>query len=239
MPVNQYIDHDGINIAADRAVNHFSVHKFGFNPEVQNIEETIWQLGGIYVYPTSPVAMTVTSASGATDSGVQIKIEGLDENWDLASEVVTLNASGTATTTTTFIRINRTFTVGATAAAGQVTVSNGGINYAAQTAADQQTLQCVYSIPRGFAGFLFQNDISIFTENTTKYGETRLMAREFGSVFRTQDKHTVGNHMGPIEYTIPKRYPPKTDLEVRAIASSSNADLTCAASLDLVMVKGY
>lgn len=239
MAVNQYIDNDMINISAGRAVNHFSVHKFGFNPQIQNIEETIWQQGGIYVYPTSAVAMTVTSASGATDSGVRIQVEGLDQNWDRAEEEVTLNASGTATTTTTFIRINRTYTVGATAAAGQVTVSNNSVNYAIQTAADQQTLQCVYSIPRGYAGFLFQNDISIHTENVTKYGETRLMARLFGSVFRTQDKHTVGNHMGPIEYKIPNRYPAKTDLEVRAIASSSNADLTCSASMDLIMIKGY
>jgi len=239
MAVNQYIDNDMINISAGRAVNHFSVHKFGFNPQINDVEETIWQQGGIYVYPTSAVAMTVTSASGATDSGVQIVVEGLNENWDRADETVTLNASGTATTTTTFIRINRTYTVGATAAAGQVTTSNNSVNYAIQTALDQQTLQCVYSVPRGYACFLVQNDISVHTENTTKYGETRLMARQFGSVFRTQDKHTVGNHMGPIEYKIPKRYPAKTDLEVRAVASSSNADLTCAASLDLIMIKGY
>lgn len=238
MAVNQYIDNDMMNIAAGKAINHFSVHKFGFNPEINNAEETIWQQGGIYVYPTSPVAMTVTSAAGATDSGVQIRVEGLDENWDRAQENVTLNASGTATTTTTFIRINRTFTSGDTAAAGQVTTSNNSINYAIQTALDQQTLQCVYSVPRGFSCFLFQNDISVHTENVTKFGETRFMARQFGGVFRTQDKHTVGNHMGPIEYPVPKKYPHKTDLEVRAIASSSNADLTCSASLDLVMVKG-
>jgi len=239
MAVSQHVDHDMINISAGRAINHFYEHKFGFNPEINDVEETIWQQGGIYVYPTSPVVMTVTSASGATDSGVQIRVEGLDQNWDRASETVTLNASGTATTTTTFIRINKTFTVGATAAAGQVTVSNNSVNYALQTALDQQTLQCVFSIPRGFACFLLQNDISVHTENTNKYGETRLMAREFGSVFRTQDKHTVGNHMGPIEYPIPKRYPPKTDIEVRAIASSANADLTCTASLDMVLIKGY
>ena len=235
---SQYIDNDMINIAAGIAVNYFPIHKFGFNPQIQNIEETVWQGGGIYAYPSSPVNMTVTSASGATDSGVQIQIEGLDQNWDRAEEIVTLNASGTATTTNTFIRINRTFTAGDTAAAGQVNTSNNSINYAVQTALDQQTLQCVYSVPRGFSAYLVQNDISIHTENAIKFGETRLISREFGGVFRTQDKHTVGNHMGPIEYPIPKRYPGKTDLEVRAIASSAQANLACSASLDLIMIRG-
>ena len=49
---------------------HTSLFKYGYNSNIINVEETIWDVGGLYAYPSSAVAMTVTSASGATDSGV-------------------------------------------------------------------------------------------------------------------------------------------------------------------------
>jgi hypothetical protein len=47
---------------------HKRIFKFGHNPQIQNTEETIWDAGGIYAYPSSAVAMTVTSGAAATDS---------------------------------------------------------------------------------------------------------------------------------------------------------------------------
>ena len=103
--------------------------KFGFN-QVSTTEETIWDGGGIYVYPSSAGAMTVTSAGGATDEGVKITVEGLNQNYAIASEEVTLNASGVATTTTTYIRVYRAFVSGSAAITGDVTITNGGTTFA-------------------------------------------------------------------------------------------------------------
>ena len=39
------------------------------------------------------------------------------------------------------------------------------------------------------------------------------------------------------EYTCPTPFPEKTDIEVRAVATSSNADLRVAAGLDIIYIE--
>jgi len=60
---------------------HKRVFKFGYNGEIQNVEETIWDVGGLYAYPSSAVTMTATSSSGATDEDVEVTIQGVDTNY--------------------------------------------------------------------------------------------------------------------------------------------------------------
>jgi hypothetical protein len=69
---------------------HKRVFKFGYNGVIQNVEETIWDVGGLYTYPSSAVTMTATSSSGATDENVQVTIQGLDASYNELSETVTL-----------------------------------------------------------------------------------------------------------------------------------------------------
>ena len=78
---------------------HTSLFKYGYNPAIINVEETIWDGGGVYSYPGSALAMTVTSASGATDAGVTGIVFGLDADYNEVSEAFTLDGSGTYTTT--------------------------------------------------------------------------------------------------------------------------------------------
>lgn len=57
---------------------HAPLFKYGYNPEIINVNETIWDVGGIYAYPASAVAMTATSTSAGTDAGIRVLIQGLD-----------------------------------------------------------------------------------------------------------------------------------------------------------------
>ena len=67
-----------LQISRGQISYHTPLFKFGFNSVVSNTEETIWDAGGIYTYPSSALAMTVTSAGGATDSGITVVVQGLD-----------------------------------------------------------------------------------------------------------------------------------------------------------------
>ncbi|MCH1437358.1 MAG: hypothetical protein L7U70_04670, partial [Flavobacteriales bacterium] len=78
MPVNQYIDHDGINIASGRAIRHSHINKFGYNSALSNSYETIWDGGGIYSYISTAGAASVT---GSSDSGAVIEVQGLDADY--------------------------------------------------------------------------------------------------------------------------------------------------------------
>ena len=216
---------------------HKRVFKFGYNGEIQDVEETIWDTGGIYAYPSTALAMTATSASGATDSGVKITIQGLDGSYNEVSEEVTLNASGTATTTQTYLRVYRAFTSGSTAAVGNVVISNGGTTYALVSASEQQTLMALWTVPAGYTAYLFQLDVTAFTEQNNKVATIRMLTREFNGVFRTQNKFDA--FAGPFHQDIqaPQPIPEKTDIEFRAVASSSNADLKVSATFDIVYIE--
>ena len=216
---------------------HKRVFKFGYNGVIQNIEETIWDVGGLYAYPSSAVTMTATSSSGATDSGIEVTIQGVDTNYAELSETVTLNASGTATTTGSFLRVYRAFVSGSTASAGNITIANGGTTYAYLSAADQQTLMALWTVPAGYTAYLFQLDTTAFTVQNNKVATIRMLTREVNGVFRTQNKFDLFEGSYHQDITCPQPIPEKTDIEFRAIADSSNADLRVAATFDIIYIE--
>jgi hypothetical protein len=71
-----------LQVARGQIPGHTALFKYGYNPNIINVNETIWDVGGIYSYPPSALAMTVTSASGATDSGVKVTVSGLDGDFN-------------------------------------------------------------------------------------------------------------------------------------------------------------
>src|SRR6056300_1154911 len=94
-------------------VNRFSgIQKFGYNSSIGTSFETIWTNGsGLYVYPTTATTAVATSSDTANDDEGTVHIFGLDENFDLADEVITIGGSAS---TTTFIRLHRAFMATAT-----------------------------------------------------------------------------------------------------------------------------
>lgn len=216
---------------------HKRVFKFGYNGLIQNVEETIWDVGGLYAYPASAVTMTATSSSGATDSGIQVTIQGVDTNYAELSETVTLDAAGTATTTGSFLRVYRAFVSGSTASAGNITIANGGTTYAYVSAADQQTLMALWTVPAGYTAYLFQIDTTAFTIQNNKVATIRMLTRELNGVFRTQNKFDLFEGSYHQDITCPQPIPEKTDIEFRAIADSSNADLRVAATFDIIYIE--
>ena len=216
---------------------HKRVFKFGYNGLIQNVEETIWDVGGLYAYPSSAVTMTATSSSGATDSGIEVTIQGVDTNYAELSETVTLNASGTATTTGSFLRVYRAFVSGSTASAGNITIANGGTTYAYVSATDQQTLMALWTVPAGYTAYLFQIDTTAFTVQNNKVATIRMLTRELNGVFRTQNKFDLFEGSYHQDITCPQPIPEKTDIEFRAIADSSNADLRVAATFDIIYIQ--
>ena len=148
---------------------------------------------------------------------------------------ITPSGSGTATTTATFLRVYRAFISGSTEPDGVILIANGGTTYAS-IGGDHQTLMALWTVPAGYTAYLFQYDVTAFTEQSNKFATVKLITRELNGVFRTQhtfDIFQAGFHQA-IEAPIP--IPEKTDIEFRAIASSSNADLKISAAFDIIYI---
>ena len=108
----------GIAQGVHTGVKH--IHKFGYNPSVGSNYEDIWSRSGKIVFETSAAVATIDS--NLANSGCDIEIQGLDGNYNEVTETVTLDSSGDATTTQTFLRINRAFVSGNTAISNVVRI---------------------------------------------------------------------------------------------------------------------
>jgi hypothetical protein len=226
-----------LQISRSQIPYHSSLFKYGYNPNIINVNETIWDAGGIYAYPGSAVAMTATSASGASDSGVTGIIFGLDANYLEVSEAFTLDGSGTYTTTQTFLRVYRAYITGATNPTGNITIANGGTTYAQITAGENQTLMAVYTVPAGKSLYVYQG---VATHGTATSGgvymTVRFMVRNPGEVFRTAVKVDVSEGEILYPFAQPLKIPEKSDVEVRAICNKNQANAV-SASFDGIIVE--
>ena len=225
-----------LQISRGQIFGHKRLLKFGYNALVQDVEETVWEQGGLYVYPTSALTMTVTSSLGATDSAVALTASGLDINYNEISENLVLSGAGTATTTKQFFRINRAFVTGSKALTGIVSFTNGGTTYASVNS-DNQTLRALWTVPAGYTAYIVQTDVTVLTETNNKYGTIRLVTRLPNSVFRTQDMFSAQNSDVTRTYSLPLPLLEKTDIEFRAIGSSINSDLRVSATFEIVYIQ--
>lgn len=142
-----------------------SIAKFGANPAVSagGGYEDVWEGGGLYPFPTSAGVLAVVSASAEDAVGgtgtPQVRIEGLDANYDELSETVTLTGTTPVNTTGAFLRVNRMFILGTPGTngtnVGLITATHGVAGVVGRVGANEgQTLQAVYTVPRGYNGFL-------------------------------------------------------------------------------------
>jgi hypothetical protein len=225
-----------LQISRGQVAWHKRLLKFGNNPLINDTEETVWEAGGIYVYPTSAITLTATSSAGATDSNIAMTVQGLDADYNEISDNIVLSGSGTATTTKQFLRVNRAFVTGSKAATGTVSFTNNGITYATVNS-DNQTLMALWTVPAGYTAYILQTDVTVLTEANNKFGTIRFVTRLPGSVFRTQDLFSAQNSSVTRTYSIPLPIPEKTDIEFRAIGSSANAALHVSATFELIYIK--
>ncbi len=227
-----------LQVVRNQIENHKTVFKFGFNSDINGTEETIWDVGGLYAYPSSAVVMTVTTDAGtpANDNGVTVIIEGLDGDFNEISDEVTLAGAGTATTTKTFFRVTRSYVSGSQEPTGNLNITNGGTTYARITIGENQTLMAMWTVPAGYTGFLDHVNIATGTTNANQYVTAQIVQRTQGGVFRVMMKQTLGSG-GVADFLIryPILVPEKTDLEVRAVSSGSNNLIS--ANFSMVYIK--
>lgn len=224
-----------LQVSRGQIAFHETLFKYGYNPLIINVNETIWDVGGLYSYPSSAVAMTATSASGATDAGVTGIISGLDTDYNEVSETFTLDGSGVYTTTQTFLRVYRAYITGATEPAGNINITNGGTTYARITAGENQTLMAVYTVPAGKTMYIGKGTATHGTDTSGAFMTVRFLFRPQNGVFRTATKiDLIGDNI-QFDFEYPLEIPEKSDVEVRAICSK-NQNNALAASWQAVLV---
>ena len=215
-------------------VGHFSgVHKFGLNTAVgSGAFETIWDGNNTYTYPSSSGTATATSSDSDDNTGT-VKIFGLDSNYDLAEETLTIGGSAG---TVSFIRVFRaemkTANTG-TANVGTITITVSSTTVAQIRAGYGQTLMCVYTIPRKYNAYLMQIDLG---SSKDLENEIRFISKEIdnGNVWNTKAFITTRGGFVEKNYAVPVKFTEKTDLELIAKASATSS---ISAGFELILEK--
>ena len=93
-----------MTIATGRHQDLTSAHVFGYvdNVTSSSVPESITPQGGLYPFPET--ASQISLVSTASDT-MTVTVRGLDANYNLASESVTLNGITPVSTTGSYIRV--------------------------------------------------------------------------------------------------------------------------------------
>jgi hypothetical protein len=221
--MSHYLSEDMFTNVSRGLVKNASIRNlFGYNAAISTTYIPAWENATPYVYPPDPLIMTVTSATA--DASATIRIIGLDENYDIISEDVSLDASGSTVTSKAFFRINDVITVGNGSIingnpASDVTISAGGVTYAKVRGGDGRNQASIFTVPRGHSFYLYridafcatavQNNRELFFRNFVK-SSAGVTLRVAESSFRD-----VLN----IQRRFPLRYEEKTDIQFQLKAS--------------------
>src|SRR6056300_1647148 len=140
-----------VDIAYGRVQDTEVRNIFGYQESGDTTLRAAWEFSNTnYVFPTSAITMTITSAN-AGDNGKLLKIIGLDSNYDVITDIVTINGGGDVTTNITFFRINDVILITGTTNVGLITIQNAGktIKYAGIRAGDGRNQASIFTVPRG------------------------------------------------------------------------------------------
>ena len=243
-------DHTDLAIARGHTPGYRALYKFGYNPDVNGTEETVWAQGGNYPWIDNAVTMFVSSssvndASGGTGANTII-IQGLDEDYNEIEETVVLNGQTQVATQLSYLRVYRAFVtlagssgtsggtiyIGSSGATGGV--PNGTIY--ANLGLGNQTQIAAYTVPAGYT--LYLDDIN-FTAGISQAGKVAtcsFVSRGVGSnVFRTRFINVLQSNQLITKFEYAQPYTEKTDLECRVRTDSSNNAI--GASFQGVLIK--
>lgn len=196
---------------------------FGFNRTVGTAFETLWDDGGNYVFPSSALVMSAVSSS-ASDT-MNLLISGLDANYNEITETVTLAGTSAVQTTLSFLRINSAVILSGSNV-GNISISNGGTNYAYISATLGTTQACIYTVPAGHSVYLFRIDCTSGTNNGQKYLTIRnLVCNESGRKLRVSEA-TFSTSQVSFDRQVPFKIEEKTDFSFEAKSSASENEVS-------------
>ena len=236
-------------VGRGQITGHSVVHVFGYNPDVDTNEETVWPIDGILGHPASPTVMKISSSStddAAAGTGARtVFIEGVNGTGGLVTEIVTLDGQTEVNTVNSYDAIERmvVLTVGSGgknagiiyAGTGTVTAGVPAVPYSAMGAGENLSLVGHWTCPTGYTGYLVYGKLTVGPTSGNQFVLGRLKLRQNSGIILTAAKTTISE--GEVSY--PFTYPIKINAGecVTATAQGSGSNNTVSSYFQIVVVK--
>jgi len=237
-----------LQVARGQIQAHSVVTIAGYNSDVDTAWEMITPVGNLS-YPAAALQMTVSSADADdTSAGTgarTVLITGLDANYAVISETVTMNGQTAVTTTNSFLRINAMLvTTAGTSLAnegiiyiGSGTVTSGvpATIYNVIAAGFNNSTSSQYTVPAGFTGYLAVARIGLAQDAGTTLITARTRFVGTNGIALTGPVIVTNNGISTIDFPYPIAIAEKTRIQGEAIGGA--ADNEAAGFFELVLIK--
>lgn len=192
------------DIALGNLPGHALVIINGRNPDVDNLMEDVWELGGLYVFPPAGGIQLSLQSTSAADAALGTGARTVDIDVllsDYSELTIALTLTGVTPVLTTqmnILRVNRfhVMTAGTgEVAAGNITLKNVAqtITYAQISAGVNAQRQAIYTVPLGKNLYITAWKYHVGASATARYAEFMLRAKtsdndELINVFHIKDE---------------------------------------------------
>ena len=230
-PIIVTVSH-GEAIAEGNLPGHTALRLFGHNTSVAAALETVYHGSNLKTYLAAAERLQVTSTdaddTGAGNGARTLTITGLDTNYDVLVETVTMNGVANVLTDASFLRL--TSLIVATAGVtgyneGSITVSNNADTVVLDTIVvrENKNHSASYTVPAGYTGYITN---TFATESSTKGCEFSFWVRLFGGLWTMQKAVVLLDSSIVMVHQIPMKLPQRADVEIRAEAILAGAIVT-------------
>jgi len=237
-----------LQVARGQIQAHSIVTIAGYNSDVDTAWEMITPVGNLS-YPAAALQMTVSSADADdTSAGTgarTVLITGLDANYAVISETVTMNGQTAVTTTNSFLRINAMLvTTAGTSLAneGVIYIGSGTVTsgvpatiYNVIAAGFNNATSSQYTIPAGYTGYLAVARIGLAQDAGTTLITARTRFVGTNGIALTGPVIVTNNGISTIDFPYPIAIAEKTRIQGEAIGGA--ADNEAAGFFELVLIK--
>jgi hypothetical protein len=222
----------------------------GYNPDVDTAWEMITPIGDLS-FPATALQMTVSSSSAsdtAAGTGARtVLISGLDANYAVITETVTLNGQTAVTTTNSFLRINNMLVTTAgtgLANAGIIYIGSGAVTsgvpaviYNVIAVGYNNATSSQYTIPAGYTGYLVIARISLAQDTGSSLITARTRFVGTNGIPITGPLIVANNNISTQPFPYPLSIAEKTRIQGEAIGGAANNE--AAGFFELILIENH
>lgn len=239
----------GLQVSRGQIQGHSTVIVFGYNADVDTSEESIWPDGGTVPHPTVASVLEISSTSANdTSAGTgarTVYIGGLDGDYSVVSEIVTLNGQTAVNTTNSYLYVNEFYvvTVGSAghnegainAGTGVVTAGVPAVLYDLIGATYNNRTTAHYCVPAGYTGYMTSGIITSGQASGSTSVTAFLKQHGPDGLLRVGAVSTLNNGSVQYDFAMPYPIPEKNCIGATALGSANNNSVS--AYFNIVLVK--
>lgn len=238
-----------LQVSRGQVQGHAVISVFGYNPDVDTSEESVWPDGGTIPHPTVASVLTVSSSSASdTSAGTGARtvfIEGVDGSFNIVSETVILNGQTAVNTTHSYLFVNSLFVL--TAGSGGQNAGNINVGTGVVTAGVPAVLYDIiaigynnrttghYCVPAGYTGYMTSGVITTGQASGSTSVTAFLKQHGPDGILRVGAVSTLNNGSVQYDFSPPYKIPEKNCIGASVIGTSANN--SASSFFNIILVK--